>query len=217
MLSHRARFAGVVGISLIALAGSASADPIVKDLGGGWEVTIFDPDHLDFVTDAVVGDTLVIQKFAEFTSVDEFTGEPTPLLATFRQTNPDASTATKIVITDEVIINETGLDWVCFRMVLVDHGQATWNPDASADFSIDPFQDRVYRDGNTEVEFFDGVVANNSTWTPGFANGGLQADINLGADDPVTFTLKEIPTIPSPGAMALAAIGGLLAAARRRR
>lgn len=213
-------FAGVVGIAT-AGANAEFIQQLVDPSTGqhsGWEAVIFDPDHVSLVTDAVnIQDgVIVLEKFAEFRGIDPFTGAPEAINILFRQVRSDAQTVSRFVITDEVIVNSTGLDWVDFKNILVDHGSVTFNTALSANFSIDPFMSREYSGDGTIARFFDGTIVAGQVWTPGFAQGGLVWDVNLGQDHPVIFSLKELPAVPAPGAMALLGLAGLCAARRKR-
>lgn len=210
---------GVLG----AVAASANAQltiPLIDpstNAASGWEVVIFDPAHVDIVTDFVSlqNNRVVIQKFAEFNRIDPFTGAPEAVLIDFRQVAADAQTVSQIVITDERLINNTGVDWVDFENILVDSGQAVFNQGLMSDLSIAPFTQQEFKNGGTIHRVFDGVVAAGATWLPGMAQGGIVIDVDLSNDSPVIFTLKELPSVPAPGSVALLAIGGLIA--RRRR
>lgn len=192
----------------------ASAGEIVKNLGGGWQVTIFDPDTADVVTDFVNDDILVVEKAAEFIDIDPDTEQPEPINLLFTQIAPDAQTVTRIILTDEIILNSTGQNWTSFRNILIDSGQVMFNQAASATFSIAPFTTRTYNGSSTEVEFAGGVVPAGGVWTPGLDSGGLVIDIDLDAPTPVSFTLKELP-VPEPTS-ALLVLGGALAMIRCR-
>lgn len=206
------------GATLLALAVAplATAAPIVKDLGGGWQVTIFQPDQLDLVSYGVDtrGERLTVEKLANFTEVDEFSGIPSALNMTFTQIAPDAATASQIAIDTQFIQNNTGIDWNGFREILFPGARAEFDPGMSAAFDIAPFTVRNYNLGNSEVVFSGGVVPDGGVWTPGAAAGELVIVIDLTADQPVQFTLKEIPT-PEPGSLALLAVGALAALRRR--
>jgi MYXO-CTERM domain-containing protein len=213
------------GLTIVAagLAGTASAELIdlvdpSTGMSSGWQAEIFDPGMVDLVTDfvSIRDDVVVIEKFAEFIEIDKFTGEPVPITITFKQVAGDDDTVSRIVITDEFIFNNTGQDWVDFENILVDSGNAVWNPDAMATLDISPFGSFEFLDGDTNFRVFDGVVADGDTWTPGLRSGGFVIDIDLSGDDPVIFSLKEAPSIPAPGALALLAIGGVAAVRRRR-
>lgn len=207
---------GIACMGALVLSQAALAD-LTIDLGGGWEATVSNPDVVDLVTDYVSldDDILVIEKFAIFQEIDPFTGQPVPINIAFNQIASDANTVSQIVITDELVFNDTGLDWTGFRNVLA-LGGATFNVADSADFSIDPFTTTSYSDDLTEVMYGGGVLAAGENWTPGLQSGGLVIDVDLSGDAPAKFILKEIAvTIPAPAALAVLGLG--LATTRRRR
>lgn len=193
---------------------SAALGGMTLSLGGGWEAELLD-DGLDLFTDyvSVPEDLLVIEKFATATEVDDITGTPNPLRILFRQVASDADTVSRIAITDETIINLTGLDWDGFRIGLL--GDATFDPAASDDFSLDAFGTMDFTDDLKEAHFSDGLVADGDIWTPGFDSGALWIDVDLSGDAPASFILKELATVPAPGALAL--FGLALVGSRRRR
>lgn len=215
MFGIRSLKVGAVALGFIAVP-IATADPIVKNLGGGWQVTIFQPEHLDLVSQGVDtrGERLTVEKIAEFTDVDEFTGIPAALNMTFTQIAPDAMTATQIALDAEFITNSTGLDWNGFREILVPGARAEFDPGMSAAFDITPFSNRAYSLGNSAVTFTGGVVHDGDVWTPGVAGGELVIIVDLSTSFPAQFTLKEIPT-PEPGSLALLAAGAIAALRRR--
>jgi hypothetical protein len=184
-------------------------------LGCGWQVTIFDSDVADVVTDFCDPDILVVEKAAEFIEIDPDTMQPAPINLLFTQILPDAQTAPRIIITTEIILNNTGQDWTSFRNLLLDSGQVMFNQPLSASFSISPFTTRTYNGGSTEVTFAGGVVPDGSVWTPGLASGGLVIDVELGRTTPVSFTLKELP-IPEPSSGLLVLAGALVLRKLRR-
>lgn len=198
----------------VCLAVSAQAQ-VVIDLGGGWEATIFNAqvdltvDFFDFEKDI-----LVLQKFANFTEIDKKTGLPAPLSIAFAQIAPDDETVSHIVLTDAFIFNNTGVNWSAFREILLGEHVA-FDPEASSDYSIDPFTAMDFIDNNTEVIFSGGTVFDGTIWTPGVVDGALVINVDLSRDDPVKFVLKELP-VPAPGALALVA-GSMLVSRRRRR
>ena len=197
----------------MALAPAALAG-IVIDLGGGWQATTFDEDAVDLAVEfvSIEEDILVLRKFASFDKIDPFTGQPAPLHIAFNQIDDDDLTVSRIVITDELVFNNTSLDWTSYRNILLG-GNVAWNQAESADFSIDPFAMRSYSDDSGIVTFFGGVVRDGEEWTPGLDSGGLQIDVDLSGDERVKFVLKESP-LPAPGAIALL---GIAALGRRRR
>lgn len=210
----------VLAAALLAGGTSVASADIIRQLGGGWEVVISSivADRIDIVADGnnpTPPGTLVIEKFAEFRNIDEF-GIPEGLSVTFRQVASDANTSARIVITDEALFNNTGVNWVGFQMTLVDSGQATWDQTLTSAASRAPFSTLTYSNGGTQANFSGGTVAAGSAWFPGLSSGGLVINVNLAANAPVTFSLKETPVIPTPGAAALAGLG-LMVAGRRRR
>ena len=214
----------VVAAALVGCAGSFASADVIRNLGGGWQVVIADEiaDQIDIVADAYVTingvRTLVIEKFAEFRSYDPQTGIFGGLQVQFRQTAADANTATRIIITDEGLYNNTGQTWGGFRMQLIDSGQAGFDPVATfnSGFTYGPFTSMGFSMGNTQVDFAGGPgVPNGNNWYPGLGSGGLVIDVNLSNQNPVVFTLKETPT-PTPGAAALLGLG-MVASSRRRR
>jgi len=208
-------------LAAIFCAASALAGPVTKNLGGGWQVTIFDPINVDVVTDfvSVNGNILVIEKYANFVGVDPITGLPRPAQLLFEQIEPDLTTVSRIVLTDQIIVNNSGIDWNLFREELIPTktGQQIFNQALSADFSIEPFTTRTYNDVGSVVDFAGGVVPNGTTWGPGIANGGLYIDVDLDSSiEAFTFVLKELPfPEPASGLLVLLA-AGIGAVARRR-
>jgi hypothetical protein len=210
----------IIAAALVAAGTSVASADIIRQLGGGWEVVISSivADRIDIVADGnnpTPPGTLVIEKFAQFTNVDEF-GIPEGLSVTFRQVASDANTSARIVITDEALLNNTGFNWVGFQMTLVDSGQATWDQTLTSAASRAPFSTISYANGGTQAIFGGGSVADGAAWFPGLASGALVINVNLAANAPVVFSLKETPIIPTPGAVALAGMG-LMVAGRRRR
>ena len=205
----------VSSVCALALAPAALAD-LVIDLGGGWRATIFDEDNVDLAVDfvSIEDDILVIQKFANFTTIDPFSGQPDPVQIAFNQIADDALTVSRIVITDQLLFNNTGVDWTSYHETLLG-GNVAWNQAESASLSYDPFTTRSYNDDSTIIEFGGGVVADGTAWTPGLESGGLVIDIDLSGEEGVKFVLKEAP-LPGPGALALLGVAGLVGGRRRR-
>ncbi len=200
---------------VLAAAAPAWAGPMTFPLGGGWQVTIFEPDFLQIETIEVNvdEDRLNIRKTATFSGLDEITGAPKPLQATFEQIAPDDETVSRILIDEEFITNMTGVDWDAFRIAVQDSGRVSFDQAGSASFSFDPFTVRTYNGDSTEVEFSGGIVPDGGTWTPGVDSGALVIQVDLDDPNPALFTLKETP-IPEPASFLLL---GLAAFALRRR
>jgi len=211
--------AGILSVAtVLAAAGMASADPVIQDLGGGWQVTIFDPANVQIEVNnsgSIFQDgQLVITKRATVNSLTD-EGVPTPIVLVFQQIAPDALTIPRIAITEEVINNQTGQLWTAYRQVLAQSSRATFNQALSAGFSIDPYLFANYNVFSDSVLYSGGTgVPSGGTFNPGFTAGELVIDIDLSAA-PVLFALKEIP-IPTPGTVGLMALAGIAAARRRR-
>jgi hypothetical protein len=204
----------IAGAFVLSMVPAANA-VLVLNLGGGWQATITDEVNVDLAVDFVSlpDNVLVIQKFAKFISVDPFTGMPVGINIAFNQIAPDAETVSRIVITDEIIANNTGLDWIAFEEELLG-SVATFNQADSATFSINPFTTATYSGSSDAVTFSGGLVAAGAIWTPGVTSGGLVIDVDLSGDAPAKFVLKELPLVPGPAGFAVL---GLLAFASRRR
>jgi hypothetical protein len=196
------------------------------DLDGGWQASW--DDSLDGLVDifshGVFGDAVFIEKSAEFTD-GPTSGVFPPIDIVFTQTSPDA--VGSIVIDDEIIANSTGEDWLDFHLELVGDA-ATFDDVVTAasggpgpiGFSVAPFTDAVFSGDLKRLDLSGGVVQDGRIWFPGVAGGQLWIDVVTGdgTSTPLaTFTLRETPTIPTPGTLALLAVAGLLGAPRRRR
>ncbi len=204
--------------SLLALAGTVSADPVIQSLGGGWQVTIFDPANVSIEVnnaDTIGRDgRLIITKRATVSTLTD-EGVPTPIVLIFQQISPDAGTVPRIDITEEVISNQTGQLWTAYRQVLAQSGHVTFNQPLSAGFSINPFVFTNYNVQSDSVTYSGGPgVPSGGVFNPGNTAGELVIDIDLAAG-PVTFALKEMP-VPTPGTAGLLALGGIVAFRRRR-
>jgi hypothetical protein len=177
---------------------------------------------------AVENNTIFIQKSAEFTQ-GAVNGIFPTIPITFRQIGD--STITNIVIDDEIVTNSTGQTWGGFVIKLIDGGDATFDPAATAasggggpiGWSIDPFTTANYRKDDTKLNISGGLVNAGEQWFPGGGADDGQLWINVvsgGADDRTVFTLKERPTvfiIPGPSAlMCVAGVLGLVGRGRRR-
>lgn len=117
----------------------------------------------------------------------------------FQKTDPNAK---ELVINDEILQNQTGVDWTAFQWKLVSGGTAafTFAPtNGTADgFAISPYTSMSFADSNQTLNFSGGTVANNQTWFAG-ANSATGIAIVSGSAD--SFALKETPVaIPLPAA-----------------
>ncbi len=184
----------------------------------GWEAIIDDSlvGLVDLAVDQVTPDAVYIEKAAEFTQGPGPGGFPA-ISILFRQTSPDA--VGSIVINDEIIQNNTGVDWTDFHFLLVDGGDAVF--DTNSVFDTSPFDNQYFSPDATEfsVDGFglgpagtDAIVPDGGVWFPGNGafNGELIINVNVAPSAPFTsFTLKEIPT-PEPTSLVLLVLGSAL-------
>lgn len=187
------------------------------------------------------GDSVLIEKNVTYSS--DFLNEhgfiePVPII--FQQTETDAKRL--IIITDETIANQTGVNWDSFRMSLL---QGSTGTEADTRFDVDgtgigtpggfdiaPFTDAEFSVNNQVLTLSGGTVADGDVWTPGQGpNAGelvITALPTNGGQSLRTFVLKEQPgpggtpvVIPIPAAAWTGLSGlfglGLFAAARRLR
>lgn len=222
--------------TLVALAAGllsfSSAQAGSIDLCGGaagWRATW--DNSLDGLVQIITSDCsqlangrVFIEKSAQFTQGPNPSGVFPTIAITFTQTAP--TNVTRIIIEDEIITNSTGAAWTDFHMDLIDSGDAFFDVAATLGsggpppigFSIAPFTQAGFSNGDTRLDIFGGVVPNGGIWFPGggVSNGELHIAVNPHAQAPFTvFTLKETPT-PEPASLALLGIGAAVAFRRRR-
>jgi hypothetical protein len=137
-----------------------------------------------------------------------------PILIDFIQVCPDDATVTMIRIADESITNLTSHDWTDFHWILFDGPEAWFDVAASAGFTVfPPFTSKVFEDFidspvNNEAKrlsAFGGVVPRFTSFFPGAGSGDLKIGIDLSNENPVSFTLKEVPTTDTVNALSIGA------------
>lgn len=221
-----AALGGVIGA--VAICASAQAGITTQVIGGGWQASwdsALDP-YVDINSDGVSGNAVYFEKIATFTAGPNSGGIFPAIPIVFSIVPGYTGTIVEnLVITDEVITNQTGYDWGGFRMDVLDHGEVVFDPAATAasggpppiGFNIGPFTTAAFSDGNTRLDMGGGVFANGTTQNlgRGLGSGGeLWIHVNNVSVNTV-FVLKETPT-PAPGAVALLGLAAAFGSRRRR-
>jgi hypothetical protein len=203
----------------------------VPTSGGAVKQDIYTPDDPN---------TLTIQIFKNFVGSPQNQSQMPVVITTFTQIAADAQTASRIVINDEGINNNTTVGWDDFHYVLIRGGYASFNQaqtfpgdfggSASQNFDISPFTQHGWQlikpdisDPGTWYEQLDltggAGVPSGDGFFPGSQKGELVIDVNLlydGAAQGGWFQLKEVPTMPEPMTALVLAIGGVGMLVRRR-
>ncbi len=209
--------------AVMALMTTPAAAAVVS-LGGGWQAS-WDPSwdamvHLQTVS--LDGDVLIISKTAEFTQ-PPVNGIFPPIPITFMQISDVA--AKYIVIENEAILNDTGVDWTDFHIDLLG-GNAVFDSGLTArsggpdpiGWDIAPFAKAAFTATLKRLDIWDGVVQAGQVWWPGGGPTGGQLWLQVFPDSEVhaLFTLKEAPT-PEPATLCLLALGSASLLIRRGR
>jgi len=205
--------AAVLGIASITQAAPKElVDPVSGTSSGWtWDVSAAVEPLVNLVFIRSEGNNFFIEKDAEIKNVSD------PIVITFNKIG--GANAKTLVINDEAVFNNSGVDWTAFRMEL-SSGSSGGTPnfafqtsDGSSgrgDFAIDPFTTFAFASSNTQILLGGGTVKAGSTWFPGSqSNTGLSIVAN-GTDS--SFTLKEIAnpgTQPTPIPLPSAAWTGL--------
>ena len=156
--------------------------------------------NIGVFVDAVEPGFASIEITKDFTQGPEHGGFIPPILIDFVQVCPDDLTANMIFISDEAITNQTGVAWTDFHWVLFDGPEAWFDIAASAGFSVAPFttaqfEDLIGANQAKKLNAFGGTVPHMGSFFPGAGAGELKIGIDLSGSGPVSFTLKERPTI----------------------
>ena len=235
-LGHRSHFKLVCVFVFLLLPFATAQAALIYENAGGWRITGSGNDDgspASVVVHPGPRDVLLIEITKVFVGRPDRYGYLPAIFLNFTQVNPDASTASKIVILDEDIQNNTARDWIDFHWYLFGYGNARFNTAETFpsdyklpgdNFNLTPFSGRSWSSQGTgpgEVEAlnaFTGVVSKGDSFTPGGGpNGGeLVIDVDLTAARPGFFILKELPTIPEPATLFLVTIGAALLIRRRR-
>jgi hypothetical protein len=211
-------FASLVEAAPQELTGLDGSGNVISS-GWTWDVSAGQESLVNLVFIRMEGDNFFFEKDAEMTNIN------TPIVISFNKISQDAA---NLVINDEAVLNNTGVDWGGFRMELSSGSTggvpnfAFTTHDGSpgiGDFAIDPFTAFMFYNQNSGLLVNGGVVHAGETWFPGSQSTTGLAIVNTGNVDQ-SFTLKEIAIpIPLPaaawtGLTTLAGIG--LISARKR-
>jgi len=190
-------FASITQAAPVELVGT-DANGNTVDSGWSWDTP--DPSLVNLLFVRTDGTNFFFQKDADIRRADQ------PLIITFQKTSTTPKT---LVINDERVTNNTGSDWVAFRMDL-SSGSNGGTPNfaftavsGTAGFNIDPFTKFTFYNSNSGLLLNGGTVTAGSNWTPGSKSStGLSLVANSATAS--TFSLKEIPiagvVIPLPAA-----------------
>jgi hypothetical protein len=197
----------------------------VEGVSSGWSYRLASPfgGYVRVVADGIAGDVLTIEIHKEFIfPFCEPGADGQAIWIDFKRTADEGVSV--IEITDECIWNSTGSEWHDFHMVLC--GDVGFDSDYIFETSRqNPFESIEYaacdQDGRIRrLNMWNGVVPDGASSWPGFAGREtncvrIVTDLCVGED----FSIKEWPTVPEPGMLALLALGGgwlRLSGGRRR-
>jgi len=127
-----------------------------------------------------------------------------------------------VVISDEIITNNTGSDWLDYHWSIEGPAAFEISTTLASGFDVSPFTniDWAPKSGWTSdyasaLNLDGGVVPAGGTFHPGVDTGYLVIKADLSGSD-ASFTLRQTPT-PEPATMLLLAAGLPMLARRRQR
>lgn len=206
----------VVVVSIPSLAHSS----VMPLDGSGWQATL--PDHVDvgILIDSVSDQFLLIEIAKTFTA-EPINGQFPPISIDFSQVAPDANTVALIVLNDELITNNTGVDWTDYHWRIDGPAAFVISDTVTSGFDVSPFTNSTWTpkvgwgpDYASALDVDGGIVPAGSTYLPGVSQGALFIEVDLSQADS-SFTLTQYPT-PEPATIALLAAGLPLLRRRKR-
>lgn len=219
-LSKKVSVAVVAAVAGLFAVQSANAGSVVLG-NSGWVASWSDAldGNVAINYDFESRDAVYVEKFINFDGQsDLLAGNVDPVAIVFQKVSTNATPY--IVMNDEILINNTGMDWTGFEFTLLpsngavvfDQGRTDIAPPGNG-FSIDPFTTHAYNANSTILTVGGGVVgtqAGSNIWFPGTESGGLAIQTNALGTQLGAFTLKEMPIgIPLPTA-AWSGLSGLV-------
>jgi hypothetical protein len=220
-------------ISAIAVLPGLSTRAAVLDLGdSGWQMIVSAENQL--VGDigypyiyGTINDSLHLELDKTFHKGPDDFGFMSPLTIEFKKVSANA--VNRIVIRDEYIVNNTGVEWVDFHMQLL---VSMMNPEAGFNTSYIPSGGVLenvsysmpygYNGNPVRLDFENSTgsgvshIDGQDIFQPGLAYGDIVIEINPNLPTGSRFGLKEIPTIPEPATAALLALGAIPALIQRQ-
>jgi hypothetical protein len=226
----------LAALVLLAVSAPARANVIQTTLGNsGWTVSGNTNGSVGLAVDRE-GTDPDGKRFVAIEIIKVFRDPPDPrtqvvpaIALNFVQSGSAQTPASRIYISDESITNLTGVRWLDFHWVIGVTDTARFNRELTnpttdpqtEGWQIGPFTRFNWVDGEgsgTEtLSVAGGGVNNGASFFPGLGLGNLVIDI-VGSDrgGSLTFTLKEIPTIPEPASLLLITAGAAIVVLKRR-
>lgn len=216
-LSKKVSVAVVAAVAGLFAVQSANAGSVILGNSGwlaSWDASLDGTVAINY--DFESSRAVYIEKFINFTrQSDLLAGSVDPVAIVFTRVLTNATPY--IVMNDEILINNTGLDWTGFEFTLLPGNSSLVFDQALTEvappgngFSIGPFTTHTYNASSTILTVGGGMVGTQpgqNIWFPGTVSGGLAIQTNASGSQVGSFTLKEMPiVVPSP----MAAWGGLV-------